>query len=241
MLAPRQLAPIAGCTLWLADIGESATARAGSILSSDELARAERFVFEKHRQRFVAARLALRQVLSMHVGRSPSCLDFAYGPQGKPELVDFPDCHFNMSHSGRYALVAIGKDAAIGVDIEIDRPVDDVDHMALECFDEGERSALARLAPEARSRSFLRGWTRKEAVLKAVGTGFSTQGYPSTGIGSQPRLIEIPGTPHAMAQQASLHSFDLVDIGAMASVACLLPTAGRQDQLHDAQTPLSLP
>ncbi len=47
--------------------------------------------------------------------------DMARGSCGKPFFPDFPHIHFNVSHSGSFALCAVG-DSPVGVDIEAVRP-----------------------------------------------------------------------------------------------------------------------
>ena len=45
------------------------------------------------------------------------------GPSGKPYLVNCPGVHFNISHSGGYAVCAVGS-VPMGVDIEFRRELD---------------------------------------------------------------------------------------------------------------------
>lgn len=140
-------------------------------LSAAEHTRAQRFVFERDRRRYLAAHCALRERLARHTGLAPSALRLDAAPDGKPLLLDRPGCRFNLSHSGDWALVAICADAEVGVDVETLRPVDDALALAATVFTPAERQALAELPRGARDRAFLRGWTRKEACVKAVGAG----------------------------------------------------------------------
>ena len=48
-------------------------------LTPDEIERAERFIFPRHRQHFLAARGTLREILSSYLGLSPELLRFEYG------------------------------------------------------------------------------------------------------------------------------------------------------------------
>lgn len=138
-------------------------------LSADETARAERFVYDKHRAAYISARSGLRHHLGEITGRDPTDLRFTYGAQGKPSLADGP--FFNLSHSGDLACLAVHDTIDLGVDIEVHRFVED--GLAERFFSLTENRALQSLAPEKRVAGFFRCWTRKEAVIKALGGGLS--------------------------------------------------------------------
>src|SRR5580692_10092890 len=87
-------------------------------LSEDEIARANRFKFEADRIRWTRARSALRLILSRYVGDDPARLAFIYGKHGKPALLPFSDVEFNLSHAGDWAMIAVSRSVAVGVDIE---------------------------------------------------------------------------------------------------------------------------
>lgn len=146
-------------------------------LAPDELARAGRFHFERHKRRFLAARCALREALAEAAGRAPAALRFVEGPFGKPWLDGLPGLHFNLSHSEDEALLAIGRDGELGADIEVPRTMSDAQALARMNYTAEECAVLAALPPAERDAGFLRLWTRKEACLKAIGTGLSV--HPS--------------------------------------------------------------
>jgi 4'-phosphopantetheinyl transferase len=81
--------------VWLADL-DAAAADGDGVLSDDERARAQRFVFDVHRRRFIAARAWLRARLAERLGRPAAALRFDYGPGGKPALVDGGRLRFNL-------------------------------------------------------------------------------------------------------------------------------------------------
>jgi 4'-phosphopantetheinyl transferase len=157
------------------DPSESLSASLEGLLSPDELARANRFRFARDRGRFVVARAVLRQVLGAYREVPPAALRFAYGPHGKPRLVDSsPDGRhiaFNLSHSEDLALIAVSEGHEIGIDLEAIRPVKVAFALAGHVFSPEERAALAT-APD-RDRVFYRFWTTKEACAKAVGIGMA--------------------------------------------------------------------
>jgi 4'-phosphopantetheinyl transferase len=141
-----------------------------SLLSDDELERADRFHFERDRRRYVTGRGLVRTVLARYLGRDPVSLAFRYGPYGRPELAELP---FNVSHSGDLALVAVGLQPDIGVDIERLRPEPAEEQVAERFFSPNEVAALRSLPRADQPRAFLACWTRKEAFIKALGNGLS--------------------------------------------------------------------
>ena len=149
------------------------TAALEAVLPQDERARAERFAFAAGRRRFVAARGALRRVLGAYLDLAPEDVVFAYGRKGKPYLTGAAaGLHFNLSHSGERALIALGR-IPLGVDIERLRPLRDPDAIARRFFSEAERAALAAQTAERKAEAFFACWTGKEAYVKAVGDGLT--------------------------------------------------------------------
>lgn len=161
------------CLLWQVDLDAAPTPSAAACLSEAEFARARRFVFARDRERFIAAHAALRQVLSAQTGIPAAQLDFVTGEFGKPALAAPAGLHFNLSHSQGQALIAVSREAEVGVDIELARPMPDAEALAATCFTPDEILALKALPTARRDRDFLIGWTRKEACLKALGLGLS--------------------------------------------------------------------
>lgn len=139
--------------------------------SADELNRAVRML-PQVRSRFLAARTALRYLLSQATQLPPADLVFDYGPQGKPQLSDFPQLEFNLSHSEGLGLLAIAP-CPIGVDLEqVMRPHSYIE-IAQRFFPATEAHYLATLPPLAQQRAFLRSWVAKEAWLKGTGQGLA--------------------------------------------------------------------
>jgi 4'-phosphopantetheinyl transferase len=146
-------------------------------LSADEIDRAERFRLPKLRHNFVVARGTLRSILAGYLGVEPSQVSLGYQPHGKPTLdgnVHPQPIHFNLSHSGDWALYAVALRREVGIDIESHRLARDFDGIVNRFFSPGERTAISSLAEEQRPAAFFRYWTVKEAYLKAHGTGLSS-------------------------------------------------------------------
>ena len=145
-------------------------------LSVDELARAERFHFERDQKRFIAARGILRKILGSYLNKHPGKICFEYGAHGKPMLVheagDENIC-FNLSHSGSLALYAVTLRKKIGIDIENIRDDISIGQVAGQFFSQNEISSLEKIDINKRSGLFFQYWTRKEAFLKARGEGIS--------------------------------------------------------------------
>jgi 4'-phosphopantetheinyl transferase len=175
-------------------------------LSADELQRAERFHFDRHRRRFIACRGQVRRILAGYLEAQAADLRFRYGPRGKPAL-DAPwsdsAIRFNVSNSDDVALLAVALDRELGVDVEHVREPRDFDSLAAQFFASGEVAQLRSLPEEERREAFFHCWTRKEAVLKAVGTGLA---FPLDKVvvtlnpGDRARVIAFNDDPAAPAQ-----------------------------------------
>ena len=155
---------------WSLDDAFADEAHARALLSADEVVRVARFVRDVDRRRSICARAGLRLVLAGYLNIAPEALRFAYNNWGKPELVD-ERLSFNLSHSGGEALLAVSRDAELGVDIENIRPLTDA--LARHFFSAAECRELANLPEHERLPAFYRCWTRKEAFVKGHGAGLS--------------------------------------------------------------------
>jgi len=146
----------------------------GAALSQDECRRTNELKSERDRRRFTLARGQLRRVLASRLGIPPSEIELEYGRQGKPSLSRrMPDhtLQFNLSRSEDIAVIALSTDGAVGIDVEAIRPVPEADDIAALCFSASEHQSYCKLRPEERLEGFFRGWTRLEAISKALGFG----------------------------------------------------------------------
>jgi 4'-phosphopantetheinyl transferase len=148
-----------------------------AILSDEERARAARFVRARDRRRFARCRAALRQILGAMLGEPADSLRFRSFAKGKPELDRglgrVEPLRFNVSHSDNLALIAVSHGCEVGVDLERLRPISEAERIVASFFTAAEQEAFAAIDEQARDVAFLRGWTRKEAVLKGLGMGIS--------------------------------------------------------------------
>ena len=185
---------------WL-DVPGALRERLWTLLSPDERARARRFRFAVHRDRFVAARGLLREILGAFLGVQPGRLVFDYGARGKPSLARpfaAADLRFNLAHADRLAVYAIALGRDVGVDVERVRPLPDAEGIAARFFSSREQRALGSLAAPEREEAFFACWTRKEAFLKATGDGLSRDlgAFDVSVVPSLPaRLERVAGDP----------------------------------------------
>jgi len=168
-------------------------------LSIEERRRAEQFHFDRDRTRFIVRRGMLRRILGSYLNLQPGRLLFRHGRNGKPELAETnvgQNIRFNISHSEGAALFAFARDREIGVDIEYIQDISDLDLIADQFFSSDENDVLQSLTEDEKRRAFFNGWTRKEALVKALGEGlslpmkrFSVSLLP----GEQARLLRMDG------------------------------------------------
>ena len=140
--------------------------------SAAELARLERTRHPRANREFACARSALRELLGAYLRVHPSRPDISTLEHGKPAL-DAPHehLHFNVSHSGDWALVALALEP-VGVDVEDQRRDSDLALLARRAFAPDELD-LPDLETPAGRRAFFNVWSRKESYIKALGLGLS--------------------------------------------------------------------
>jgi len=156
-----------------ADEAEAWVRAAARWLTAPELARAQERVPEV-RVHHMVGRAVLRLVAAGLAGdRDPQAVTVAETPEGKPHLPELPEFGVSVAHSDRVVVVAACAHAEVGVDVEpITAVTADVNRLSARLFSTEEAQRLAHLEPEAARVEFLRYWTIKEAVGKALGTGY---------------------------------------------------------------------
>ena len=151
-------------------------AQAFDLLDEEEKARWHRFLAVGARRQFVLCRAALRVALSERLGCANRALSFGYLEHGKPfAAVDGrrADVGFNVSHSGRHGLIAIGAHSWLGVDVEERVSNRDLEGIGSLVYGSTERRLLAAATGCEKVDLFYRLWSMKEALIKALGAGFS--------------------------------------------------------------------
>jgi 4'-phosphopantetheinyl transferase len=158
-------------------LADSLLSQLRAFLSPEERARAERFVFEDARVRFIAAHGMLRTIVSRYVNERPGTLTFTSGRHGKPSLAGphgvVQRVRFNLAHSHDSALIAVASNREVGIDLE--RIRSDVESLKLaeRFFSPHEFERLRHLPTDQANRLFFILWTSREAYLKARGTGLT--------------------------------------------------------------------
>ncbi len=182
---------------------------ANSLLNATELARANRFHFDRHRRRFTVARATMRLILGRYLQQDPEQLIFSYGQHGKPQI-NSQALEFNLSHSGELALLAVGCQFPLGIDVEFfsARPYDGI---AKHLFSPQELQSFLKLANYLKPQVFFHIWAQKEAFIKACGLGLS---YPT-------KLFTVPiFSPSHELIKDSIHNNEWFMNSFMPKVAC---------------------
>lgn len=146
------------------------------LLSADERRRAACLRAGTPRNRFVSCRALLRMLLGSYLRTNAPTLRFGHNEFGKPHLMSQDDSctiQFNVSHSGCAAAYAFAKTGRVGIDIEELRSFSNAQTIVREHLSGNEQWQYERLPDAVKFRAFYVGWTRKEALSKAVGLGLS--------------------------------------------------------------------
>jgi 4'-phosphopantetheinyl transferase len=186
--------------VWEIDLARPISEADRALLNDEETAKADRIIIEPKRRQSYRARAELRRILGLYLDVDPRELSFVYGEHGKPGVPlapggePVPLC-FNLSHSGDVALVGVilGRpQLQLGVDVEEARPGREFASIAESFFAPDEVAVFRRIPAREQVAAFYRAWTRKEAYLKAIGTGlsFSSTAFSiSYGLGEPPQLL----------------------------------------------------
>ncbi|WP_133911804.1 4'-phosphopantetheinyl transferase family protein [Streptomyces sp. NBC_00582] len=164
---------------WQVSWARSADAHEGllALLDPVERARHEATVDPASRDRFLVGCALSRRILGELLGVPPEDVPLRRvcptcgGPHGKPRLAVRAGYDFSVTHSGDVVGVAVCRGAQVGLDVEEADTALDVDAAARTALSARETAAFYALPPAERKPAFLRIWTRKEAVLKALGVG----------------------------------------------------------------------
>jgi 4'-phosphopantetheinyl transferase len=187
---------------WIAPgaAGQPTAARA-HLLSGDERARAGRLRTLELSHDFVAARAARREILARYLGARPERIEFVRAAGGKPAVAGGGDLRFSASDTRGAALLAVAHGREVGIDVERARPLHDALELARRFLSPAEQRVLAGVEGPEREATFLRCWTRKEAFVKALGTGLA---HPldafdvACGPGEEARLLADRADPDAI-------------------------------------------
>ena len=149
------------------------------LLDENERLKAFRFHYESDKLRYIVRHGILKNILSKYLCFNPEKIQFKYTSFGKPFLsssINKASYHFNITHSKRYALLAVTRNRSIGIDLEYMLPIINMDSMIKSFLSGEEYKIMSMLSPEDRFQRFYDLWTLKEAYLKATGAGLNKIG-----------------------------------------------------------------
>ena len=173
------------------------------LLSTDERERADRYLFPAPRERFVVARGTLREILGRTTGLPADRLRFSYPcvcgrpdcppSRRKPQLDLEPESsplRFNLAHTEGLAAIAVAVGREVGIDLERVDPSAALGPAAERAFGAADLATLRALPPAQQVEAFYRGWTRREAYVKARGSDLDDP--PEGDAGWSFRELEAP-------------------------------------------------
>ena len=231
---PRdQIPPVPCVHVWAASLQVSAQtlSKFAASLAAFERDRAARFHFPIHRDRFVAGRGLLREVLATYLGAEPESLEFTYGLHGKPALAGSAAAplQFNVAHSEDLLLIVATRGPIVGVDVERVRHLPEFEELVARFFSSNECIQFRNLLAEQKPAAFFNLWTRKEAWLKATGEGI-------THLLNQVEVSFLPKEPARLVRlpQSYLNttSWSLYELAPKPGFAGALATAGGAAAMH---------
>lgn len=208
--------------IWCTSVDQPASVvkRYQASLSSHEIERADKYHFEEHRNKYILTHGVLRHILAGYlqvmVGDiDPKSIVFSNGPFGKPGIADSDffssdsergnsALKFSISHSRDIAVYAISLGLEVGIDIEYLRSIAEMDRIITTFFSEDEKQWLHSLKPEEKLPAFYDCWCRKEALIKAIGSGLSESLGRYTVVSPTGEKVDFVQADGAMWQLAKL-------------------------------------
>ena len=222
--------------VWWATVRPRAVADHLAVLDAVEQRRYAALRTTEVRQRFVAGRLLLRTAVAERLGVEPGtvplvtrCTGCGGTDHGKPAVAG-SELEVSLSHSADTVVVAVAAGPAVGVDVESLVGQDVAPREALEVLLSAEERRAAPRWADLPVSDTLRWWTRKEAVLKALGHGLTAdpdQLVVSTP-GEPPSVLAWQGHRDPAITRADLEA----GAGAIAALAVLTRAPVRISSRH---------
>lgn len=193
-----------------------------TFLSTKEYDRATKYYRKNDRNRFIVCRSLLKFVLARYTNSDIKDIVLESLPNNKPYLTKDPNTFFNISHSGDYAVLAVSKNP-IGIDIE---------HINLSFSFEKTLQYIFSVDDivfinnaENKTHTFYSLWTRKEAFVKALGTGIDDDFYK---VPCQKGIHLIDGF-YAKSTNWQINNFEIEDANYIGAIA--RPWVNESDKL----------
>jgi 4'-phosphopantetheinyl transferase len=212
--------------VWSVELDTYDTRSLPDMLSEADKLRMSRLRGELGQERFLATRIALREVLAGYLRTAPEAIEFETMLSGKP-YVSAPETppgfSFNIAHSGGICLMAVGLFENLGIDVEWKRTARDLVAIADRFFAPIEARAVASLPADRLLDAFYAVWCRKEAYVKALGSGIGggLDRFEVTVLPDEPaRVLRVVGDSHEAAR------WTLCDLPAPSGFAAALALRG---------------
>lgn len=157
-------------------------------ITNDEQLRADKFYSDADRKTYIFCHAILRLILSARLNINPLDISFIKGPNDKPGLPD-NQAFFNITHTREAFAIAFAGEFNVGIDLEKIRQRIDIRSIIKTYFSIKEQNYIRRSTSEEID-TFFKLWTRKEALLKAVGTGI-TNNLNQVDVSGQVNFIEM--------------------------------------------------
>jgi 4'-phosphopantetheinyl transferase len=152
----------------LSGLEEEAYQKLYALASPRRRQQADRYRFPADARRCIAADGLLRYAARQALGTDRP--EPEKTPEGKPFLPEYPDFHFNLSHSGRWVVIAWG-DCPVGIDVEKLDYTPGRQQVMRRFFTPEEQEYLFSAGEAEKAERFFEIWTAKESYLKYLGTG----------------------------------------------------------------------
>ena len=188
-------------------------------LSIQEKTQAKKFINSYLSERYIISHGLLRYLLAFYTKNNPQTIEYKNNQFGKPFLKNKDSLiQFNMSHSKDYAAYILVLDCQVGIDIEWKNKDIDAQELSPLALTEEETIIFSKLNSTKKLNAFYEIWTKKEAILKALGQGLS---YPMN-------LIEIMNVTtdnevHYIANNTKFYCSELTslnDYAGAVAIAC---------------------
>ncbi len=205
-------------------------AEAGKMLTASEREKTALVASDAQRARLTLSRAWVRGILSRYLRLPAPDVTIRRSPKGKPQVVDDDQAEplrFSVSHSADHMLVAVTRSDDVGIDVERQTRLADIERIAARFFARGEHDALMGLPAEERADAFFRAWVRKESVVKALGTGIAAAFDAfSVSLGKDPQQeVDVTGITGADRQRLWVRLLDIGRVDYLAAVAFGHPDA----------------
>lgn len=159
--------------IWEIDINDAHYQRCKNylnLLSAEELTKAKSFKWRKDYIRYIISHISLKMLIKKYTDLPVNKILFKKNIYGKPSLI-CNSIFFNISHTYNKSIIALTSECEIGIDIEYVNNNFNIDEIINYSLAPPEKEKLLLLPIKARIKEFLSLWTRKEALLKAMGIG----------------------------------------------------------------------